>query len=361
MLFTLSLVAAALIALLLAKPIKDHPGAFYAVCTVLGLVFSVFNFTDAPHFLSAWILDPFRRGTLGTALFVVVMFIGALEQGSALRKKLLPIRGYLSIIASILVLCHCVYFGKTYLVRLVTGGNVGGPLTGLQTLAMIFSILMTLIMLPLFITSFQKIRRRMGPQKWKKLQRWAYLFYALIYIHIVLLLLPHALTGQPAYAISVAVYSIVFALYLYLRLRRSERISLQNRRCWSLAGAVVALAVTLFSVIGCAGAVRENNAALPSANGGEPVLHDGTFTGTGTGYGGPVEVSIVVENGLITDIIVGEHNEDAPYLSQAVALFDDVIAQQTYSVDSVTGATSTSVGLKSAIKKAMAASMEAGE
>ena len=361
MLFTLSLIAAALFALLLAKPVKNRPGAFYAVCAGLSLVFGIFDFADAPHFLSAWVLDPFRRGTLGTALFVVVMFIGGLEQGSDLRRKLLPIRGYLSIIASILVLCHCVYFGKTYMVRLFTGGAVGGPLTGLQTLAMIFSILMTLIMLPLFITSFQKIRRRTGPQKWKKLQRWAYLFYALIYIHVVLLLLPHALTGQPAYAVSVAVYSVVFALYLYLRLRRSERFSREVKRGCSLAGAALALAVTLFAVLGCAGAVRENNAALPVADSGEQVLHDGTFSGTGTGYGGPVEVSIVVENGLITEIIVGEHNEDAPYLSQAVALFDDVIAQQTYSVDSVTGATSTSVGLKSAIKKAMAASMEAGE
>ncbi|MCR4963721.1 MAG: FMN-binding protein [Firmicutes bacterium] len=355
MLFTLSLVAALLLALLLAKPIKNCPGAFYAVSAVLSLAFALFDFTNAPHFLSAWLLDPFRRGTLGTALFVVVMFTGALEKGSGLRQKLLPIRGFLSIIATILVLCHCVYFGKTYLVRLFTGGAIGGRLSGLQTWAMIFSILMILILLPLGIASFQKIRRRMGAQKWKKLQRWAYLFYGLIYVHIVLLLLPHALTGQAGYALSVAVYSIVFALYLYLRLRRSEKLSRPVKGGCSLAGAAIALAVTLFAVLGCVDAARENNAPLASAAGGEAVLHDGTFTGVGTGYGGPVEVSIVVENGVITEIILGDNVEDPPYLKDAVKLFDDVIEQQTYKVDSVTGATSSSVGLKSAIKKAMEA------
>ena len=41
-------------------------------------------------------------------------------------------------------------------------------------------------------------------------------------------------------------------------------------------------------------------------------------------------------------------------------ILDDMIEQQTYAVDAISGATSSSVGIKSAVKKALAASMEAG-
>ncbi len=122
--------------------------------------------------------------------------------------------------------------------------------------------------------------------------------------------------------------------------------------------AVAAIALAVFLVAALGGQEQPSSAA---DSGGAGVLHDGTFSGSGTGYAGPVEVSIVVEGGVITEIKLGDNNEDAPYLSDAVKLFDDVLEQQTYAVDSVTGATSSSVGLKSAIKKAMAQSMEAAE
>ena len=370
MVFLISLVAAVLIAVLLAKPIRKCPGAFYALCIVVSVTLAVVDFPGAPHWLSAYVLDLFRRGALGAALFVVVMFIGTLKNGSAPMKMLMPIRGYLSIMASILCLCHNVFYGRTYFVKMFTSPS-GMPLN--QLLAGILTIIMLVIMIPLFIMSFRKIRNRMKARTWKKYQRFAYGYYGLLYVHIMLLMIPFALRGMTKYVISIAVYSIVYALYLILRLRKSKVRSAVKRPIQVL-GVAAAAAVILVSGIGCANAIaaekEEDTFQLPpvsDAQTGEeapvyvPYMHDGVFTGSGTGYGGKTTVSITVRDGVITEIHVDEHHDDAMYFDQATALIDDVLAAQSHEVDSVSGATSSSVGLKSAIKKAIAASMEPTE
>ena len=376
MIFVISLIAAFIIAVLLSGAIRRLPGLFYALCIIAGVLFAFFSFPGAPRFVSTYIFDLFRRGALGTALFVVVMFIGALPNGSAAMKRMLPIRGYLSIMASILILGHSFFYGKTYFVKMFAPAVAGSRLTPLQTIAMILSILMLVIMIPLFITSFKKIRGSMKPRTWKKLQRFAYVFYGLIYVHIAILLMPHALAGAPGYALSIGVYGLVFCVYLILRLRKSQKVGKWAKMFICVFAVAVAAAVFFTAWKGYTDANAEDtpetapqettqdterdntHETQPAPE--EPRMHDGTYTGKGTGYNGPVEVSIVVEDGVITQVILGDNSEDAMYRDMAVKLFDDVIEKQTHSVDSVSGATSSSVGMKSAIKKAIAASMAAG-
>ena len=57
-------------------------------------------------------------------------------------KRLIVIRGELSIMASIMILCHNIFFGKTYFVRLFTSA-LTMPVT--QLLAAIASLLMLVI------------------------------------------------------------------------------------------------------------------------------------------------------------------------------------------------------------------------
>ena len=95
----------------------------------------------------------------------------------------MPLRGELSIMASVLAAGHIVAYGQVYFCRLFTQPESMQPVILAAT---ILSLLLLLILIPLFLTSFQKIRRRMKPKSWKKLQRSAYLFYALVYLHVIL-------------------------------------------------------------------------------------------------------------------------------------------------------------------------------
>ena len=101
------------------------------------------------------------------------MYTGALPNGSWLIKKLMPVRAELSIIATILTLAHNISYGMTYFKMLFTMPKVM-PLN--QILATICTMVMMCIMIPLCITSFKSIRKKMNPKSWKKLQRWAYVF-----------------------------------------------------------------------------------------------------------------------------------------------------------------------------------------
>lgn len=81
---------------------------------------------------------------------------------------------------------------------------------------------MLAIMLPLFITSFQRVRRKMTPKAWKKLQRWACLFYALLCCHILLLTIPMAARDDSAYRLTVFVYGAIFLSCLYYKAKNVE-------------------------------------------------------------------------------------------------------------------------------------------
>jgi DMSO/TMAO reductase YedYZ heme-binding membrane subunit/uncharacterized protein with FMN-binding domain len=244
MIFLISMILASLLIALCAKPLKQHPVPFYiaavvisaatAVCVLCGVSF--------PAWVRSWILPIFSRSAFATALWVAVMWTGALPNGSALIKRLMPIRGELSILAAILTLGHNVAYGKTYFRFLFTQP---ARLPVNQLLAAICSVLMICIMLPLFVTSFKAVRKKMKPAAWKKLQRCAYGFYGLLYVHIMLLTVPNAASGRSGYLLTVLLYSVVFLGYGVCRIlkacavkqRRTE--SLRRWQSFALAGALV--------------------------------------------------------------------------------------------------------------------------
>ena len=61
----------------------------------------------------------------------------------------------------------------------------------------------------------------MKAASWKRVQRLAYPFYVLTYVHLALLLMPSALAGNDVAVLSIAVYSIVMGAYVILRLRKA--------------------------------------------------------------------------------------------------------------------------------------------
>ncbi|MDY4954437.1 MAG: FMN-binding protein [Candidatus Onthomonas sp.] len=83
---------------------------------------------------------------------------------------------------------------------------------------------------------------------------------------------------------------------------------------------------------------------------------DGTYYGTGTGFRGAVKVQVTVKNRQITNISVLSHQDDASFFNRAKALISSILTRQTWQVDSVSGATYSSRGIKEAVQNALTGS-----
>jgi methionine sulfoxide reductase heme-binding subunit len=88
----------------------------------------------------------------------------------------------------------------------------------------------------LLVTSFQVVKRRMNAARWKGVQRLAYPFYLLTYVHLVLLLAPSAFAGRDTAIVSLVVYTVVVATYAVLRVRRALLRQQAARPSAALAG-----------------------------------------------------------------------------------------------------------------------------
>lgn len=218
MLLVISLIIVSLFIYFLKDSLKKHAGIYYIGAAVISIAVFLIGFLPMPLFVKNNILGIFAKGSLGTAMFVAVMYAGALPKGSKLIAPLMKIRGELSITAAILVLCHNFTYGMTYFKMLFIKP---AALSATQLTAAIISIILITIMLVLTVTSFQAVRKKMKAKKWKQLQRTAYVFYGLMYVHIMLINIPYARLGIGTYIANVVIYSIVFLGYAAMRIAKA--------------------------------------------------------------------------------------------------------------------------------------------
>lgn len=217
MLFLLALAISILFVCFLDKALKAHPYHFYIGAAMVTIIIFLCDFSAVPAWINKWIIGLFSKGAMGTALFVIVMYTGALKNGTKQIGKLMRIRGELSIFAAILVLAHNLTYGKIYFKYLFQKPEI---LSNTQLAAAIISIILITLMVILTVTSFPQVRKKMKPKSWKKLQRSAYVFYGLVFVHILLINIPYARRGMNEYIFNVAVYSIVFISYGVKRIRK---------------------------------------------------------------------------------------------------------------------------------------------
>ena len=264
MLFLIALFIAVITAFCLDKPLKKCPAAFYVTAAVLTMTSVVITQSDiniSSRFVRDYVLGIFSRGAMGTAFWAVVMWAGALPNGSAPIKKLMPIRGELSITAAILTFSHIIIYGLTYISNLIKG-RTGSDFV----ITSIVCIVMVLIMTPLTVMSVKKIRKKMNAKTWKKIQRFAYIFYGLIYIHILVLFIPKAQKGREGYFLSVLVYSAVFIGYTVMRIRKYY-IANKKPDKKLVPNAVCACAFVLpFALVGAVSYGTGTKSAKPSAD-----------------------------------------------------------------------------------------------
>lgn len=198
-----------------AKPLKKYPVPFYI--GAIAMIGVYFWGTSVGMRGDAWSLfQPLmQRCALAFLLFSIVMFVGVLGEKNPLRTHLMPIRRQLSILACIFAVGHIVFYGASYIPR------ISSAFTGNLAFSLGLAALITALMTVLCITSFQIVKHGMSAAAWKRVQRLAYPFYVLIYVHLALLLMPSAAVGNQVAVMSIVVYSLIVGAYVVLRIAKA--------------------------------------------------------------------------------------------------------------------------------------------
>lgn len=209
MLLIESIIIVLLFAALCKNAIKKQPVVFYILAALLTIGYMKIaahpNLKEFNPIFLKYVFGPLNRAALGSAFIVVVMYIGVLKK-EGFVKELMQIRGELAIIGSILIFGHNILFGKFFFVTFFTDMSSLPPL---KLIATIVSIIMIVLLIPLFITSFRSVRKRMSGKTWKQLQKFAYLFFYLIYVHVMLLYLGRIQET----IIEMIIYTIIWGYY----------------------------------------------------------------------------------------------------------------------------------------------------
>ena len=217
MLLIISLILTTFLSIVYYKQIKKHSTMLYIIAALIAIFFIIFMKSNLnehiPKYISKFVIGVFSKGTISLALFTIVMYTGVLGNSFKFRQNLMAVRGELSIIACILTLGHNVLYGMYFFPTFFT--NIQS-LSISKIIATLLSLIMICLMIPLMITSFKSIRKKMPYKTWKKIQRSAYVFYGIMYIHIMLLYIPKFNSKL----FEIILYSIIFLAYYFLRIRK---------------------------------------------------------------------------------------------------------------------------------------------
>ena len=96
------------------------------------------------------------------------------------------------------------------------------------------------------------------------------------------------------------------------------------------------------------------NGQSDSENGGATNYKDGTYTGEADGFGGTIQVEVKIEKSKIAEInVISAEKEDGAYLSMAKDMIPKIIDAQSADIDTISGATFSSTGIKNASEQAL--------
>ena len=336
-----------------------------------------------------------QRGILAGSLFIWVMIAPVLPKRFSGRKTIYLLRGEMAISASLITLAHNLAFGGKYFGAVFFGQ---GHISLMELHAAIVSCLMILLLIPLTITSFQTVRRKMQAKTWKKLQNWSYLFYLLLSLHIFFIYQGALLRGKGEYFFTLMLYSFLFGFYGFLRIRqyRMQKETREKKAFPLLRIAGILPIVCLFlSVFYSAGKYRaaleanvdkirmqesaaettesaqtaaeatgdkasanSSNASSDSkgsdANSASGAYKDGEYLGKASAYNGNVEVKVTISGGKMTAIDIVKTKDDEDYFFDAQKkVIPEILEKQSTDVDAVAGATTSSEGIAHAVQKAL--------
>mgnify|MGYP000950360465 FL=1 len=360
------------------KAVKKKPAVLYGICILLSLVSIFYPREGGLPFLDFFFKKIMQRGILAGSLFILVMLAPVLPKSFSGRKTIYLLRGEMAICASLITLAHNLAFGGKYFGALFFGQ---GHISLMELHAAIVSCLMILLLIPLTITSFQTVRRKMQAKTWKRLQNWSYLFYLLLYLHIFFIYQGALIRGKGEYFFTLMLYSFIFGFYGFLRIRQ-YRVQKETREKKAVPllriGGILPIVCLFLSVFYSAGKYRaaleanvekirmqetvaeskesadnaaENKGSVESigtgeeksdsaleasgdkasanstaassdskavdANSASGTYKDGEYFGKASAYNGNVEVKVTISGGKMTAIDIVKTKDDEDYFFDA--------------------------------------------
>lgn len=383
------------------KALKKKPAVLYGICILLSLVSIFYPREGGIPFLDFFFKKIMQRGVLAGSLFIWVMLAPVLPKSFSGRKTIYLLRGEMAICASLITLAHNLAFGGKYFGALFLGQ---GHISLMELHAAIVSCLMILLLIPLTVTSFQAVRRKMQGKTWKKLQNWSYLFYLLLYLHIFFIYQGALIRGKGDYFFTLMLYSFIFGLYGFLRIRQ-YRIQKEGKEKKTFPllriGGILPIVCIFLSGFYSAGkyraaleanvdkiraqeSVSEQHGQGEEINSSEKAVEasgdkastnssdassdsqaidedsisgaykDGECFGKASAYNGNVEVKVTISGGKITAIDIVKTKDDEEYFFDAQKkVIPEILEKQSTDVDAVAGATTSSEGICHAVQKAL--------
>lgn len=162
MIYLVTIIPFVLYAYFAYKFIRKYEYIHYALFALLAIIGASL---ESHNFLN--------EGFIGVSLFIIVMFTGVLAS-STLKKRLSQVRAQYAIMGFIIISGHSLTFFSYLFEESLLFSHI----------SIIFGMIVYLIFIPLFVTSFMFIRKRMGYKNWKKLHSFAYLGYIALFIHL---------------------------------------------------------------------------------------------------------------------------------------------------------------------------------
>ncbi|MFI3331599.1 MAG: ferric reductase-like transmembrane domain-containing protein [Rikenellaceae bacterium] len=208
--FLFGLIFYTLLALALHKNIKKHAKKYYwgfglvSACFIvpflLRMIFNVnlpFSFNAVPILGQSMSEFSHAAGFVHPVL-VLIMYMGAFSPKNKSIGKLMSIRKELSIIVGFPLLAHALmrvfskfpegwrffFNNEVYMESPRVTSAVGSALT---SFAFVLGLVMFILFLVLWITSFDSVHKKLGAKRWKAVQKWSYGLYAMLFIHAMCL------------------------------------------------------------------------------------------------------------------------------------------------------------------------------
>ena len=172
-----------------AKFIHKHNYLIYVISAITALIFS----GEEANIITL--------GYIPLSFMIVVMYTGVFQKGF-IKKRLMTVRAENAIIGIIFLLPHVIGFLEFFLEYADLSKNIV-PLIGLVAFA---------LAIPLFITSFQFVRKHFKYKQWKFIHKLAYPFYILLFLHLAFINNDRLL-----------LYIITFGMYFILKYYDSHK------------------------------------------------------------------------------------------------------------------------------------------
>ena len=102
------------------------------------------------------------------------------------------------------------------------------------------------------------------------------------------------------------------------------------------------------------GKSKDTQADADASEESEGAYKDGTYEGEADGFGGTIQVEVKIEKSKIAEInVISAEKEDGAYLSMAKDMIPKIIDAQSADIDTISGATFSSTGIKNASEQAL--------